>query len=177
MNIPASIIAYLSSSGIALAQPFMNPPFLDMTMTAPVPQTSNFLADVLANILTIGGWNILAVSALITLIIALIKTSRQTNAMIWTRLGPAKVLVAPLLAIVTGVIGLGTGGVPITGALVFTYLTAGAGAVLLHEMLDALKDMPGIGKPYLALIALAEDLLSKKVKQKIEVVDVHTSDR
>lgn len=129
--------------------------------------TVDFFSQVLDVIKKIGGVStLLKISLIITLIVSSMKVS-FLNAWIWSKLGPWKVWSAPVLALIAGVLGLGAGGAAITPALVFAYLTAGAGSVFMHEILDSLKAMPGLGKVYLAAIAIIESTLSKDGVSKV----------
>lgn len=129
--------------------------FADDSVIAP----QDFFVQVLDAIKSFGGLTqLLKISAVITLVIASMKVS-FFNDLIWSKLGAAKVYVAPVLGLIAGALGLGAGGVPVTGALVFAYVTAGAGAVFLHEILDSVKAIPGIGSVYIMLINMLQAAL------------------
>lgn len=122
---------------------------------------SDFLAQVLEAYKAFGGLGAMAkVSAVIMLLVASMKVS-FLNDVLWSKLGSAKVYVAPLLGLIGGLLGVGVDG-HITLATIFAFVTAGAGAVFLHEILDSVKAIPGIGSAYLALINMLEGLLGKK---------------
>lgn len=120
---------------------------------------ADFLAQVLEAIKSFGGLStLLKISAVITLIIASMKVT-FLNELIWQKLGAAKVYLAPVLGLIAGILGIGTGGAPITIPLIFAYVSAGAGAVFLHEILDTIKALPGLGAIYITIIDLIEGVL------------------
>jgi hypothetical protein len=120
---------------------------------------SDFLLQVLETVKNLGGLTPLAVlSAVITLLISSLKVLPVTR-LLWARLGWAQVLVAPLLGLAAGILGLGAAGAPITLPLVIAYVTAGAGSVFIHELLDALKGAPGLGLVYRMALAWVEALI------------------
>ncbi len=124
----------------------------------PLPP-ADFLAQVIDAIKKLGGMTtMLKISTIILLLIASMKVS-VLNTYVWSKLGEAQVWVAPFLGLLAGLLGLGAGGVPITTAVVFAYVTAGGGAVFLHELLDSLKAVPGLGAVYLKAIEIAERVL------------------
>jgi hypothetical protein len=118
----------------------------------------DFFAQVLATIQKIGGLPMMGkISAVILLIVASMKVS-FLNEWIWSKLGAYKAAAGLVLGLVAGILGLGTDQ-PITGALVFAYVTAGGGAVVLHELLDMVKAIPGIGSAYVMIINLIQSFL------------------
>lgn len=120
---------------------------------------SDFLAQVLQAIAGFGSMGTLVkVSAVITLIVSTMKVS-FFNSLVWSRLGPFKVLVAPALALIGGVIGLYGAGTPITLPVVFSYLVVGTGAVFLHQVLDAVQTLPFAGPLIKSVIAIVEKVL------------------
>lgn len=119
----------------------------------------DFLAQVLAAIAGFGGLSwMLKVAAIITLIIASMKVS-ILNTWIWSKLGAAQVWVAPVLGLIGGILSLGQGSAGITMAGVLAYVSAGAGAVVIHELLDSVKAIPGLGAVYVSVIGIIEGLL------------------
>ena len=121
---------------------------------------ADFFSQVLQAIKDFGGLSVLLkISAVITLIVSSMKVS-YLNQLIWSRLGSLQVYLAPVLGLIGGALGLGVGGVPVTAASVFAYVSAGAGAVFIHEILDTLKKIPGIGPVYVTII----DLISGALK-------------
>lgn len=123
-----------------------------VVVTTPVLSGSDFLSQVFAYVKGLGGISfMLKISGLITLIIASMKVSFLNN-LIWSKFGNFKAFVAPLLSLIIGVISLGAGGAHITFAAIGAYLFSGGGAVILHEILDTLKAIPGIGPVYVSFI-------------------------
>lgn len=130
----------------------------EVAVSLPLPP-ADFLSQVLQAIQGFGGLSTVAkISTIILLIVASMKVT-ILNQYIWSKLGEAKAWVAPLLGLIAGVLGIGAGGQPITLASVFAYVAAGGGAVILHELLDSLKAIPGIGPIYVAII----DFISESV--------------
>jgi len=125
----------------------------------------DFLTQVLAAIQSFGGLStMLKISAVIMLIVASMKVS-YLNTLIWSKLGAAQVYFAPVLGLIAGCLGLGTPGVAVTGATIFAYVSAGGGAVFLHEILDSVKAIPGIGAVYVTVINLIESALGGPAAQ------------
>lgn len=136
--------------------------FADEVVVAP----QDFLAQVLDAIKNFGGLStMLKISSIVALIVASMKVS-FLNDLVWSKLGAAKVWLAPVLGLVAGVLGLGSGGAPITLASVFAYVSAGAGAVILHEILDSVKAIPGLGAGYVSFINMIESVLGGPSSQQ-----------
>jgi hypothetical protein len=81
--------------------------------------------------------------------------------LIWDRLGAAKAWVAPVLALIGGIMNLET----ITLPAILAYMGAGAGAIILHQLLDLVKAMPGISSFWIMVINM---IASVTGGQKIE---------
>lgn len=119
---------------------------------------AEFVAQVMRTSETIGDLpTMLKISAVITLLVSSLKVTAFRR-LIWERLGAGQVLVAPTLGLLAGLVGLGTTG-PVTLPIVLTYVMAGGGAVFLHELLDALKALPGLGAAYIRAIELIQRAL------------------
>lgn len=118
----------------------------------------DFLTQVLDSINKMGGltW-VLKVASIITLIIASMKVS-VLNDMIWSKMGNFKAWLAPILGLAAGLLSLAAGG-HLSLADVLAWLSAGAGAVVLHELLDTIKAIPGLGDVYVNLIDAIENAL------------------
>jgi hypothetical protein len=115
-----------------------------------------FLGEVFAAIKNLGGLPWAGkVASVCLLLVASMKVSLVRP--LWDKLGNAKVFAAPALAIVGGVLSLEH----ITAASVMAYMLAGAGAIALHQILDAVKALPGVGSMYVAMIDLVSGLLKK----------------
>jgi len=119
----------------------------------------DFLSQIMNFIQSFGGLSlVLKISGAVLLIIASFKVS-ILNKYVWSKLGSFQAYAAPVLGLLVGVLGLGTGGAPITLGAVLTYLAAGAGAIPLHELLDTLKAIPGLGSVYVSIITAIESVL------------------
>lgn len=128
------------------------------------PQSDAFLAQVIDTVKQWGGLKILLrIAAIIALLIASMKVS-IVNKYVWSKLGAFQVYMAPLLGLIGGVLSIGVSG-PVTLASVFTYVSAGAGAVFLHEILDSVKAIPKLGDMYVSLINLIESALGGPAAQ------------
>jgi len=92
-------------------------------------------------------------SGLVLIIVSIAKSSMIQP--YWDKLGAAKPLVPPVLAIIVALIGIH----PITMSAVIESLMGGSLAIAAHELLDALKVVPTIGPKYTAFINLMESLL------------------
>lgn len=137
-----------------------------MAEQTPADDEAMFLQQIFLTIQGMGGLSAyLKLSALITLIVSSMKVSviRQK---IWDKLGPAKAWVAPALGLAAGVLGLGAGGAPLTLASAVAYVSAGAGAILLHELLDSVKEVPGVGKAYGRVIDAAKKSLGGQASSR-----------
>lgn len=120
---------------------------------------AEFVAQVIRTSETIGNLpTMLQISAIIMLVVSSLKVT-VLRRLIWERLGAGQVLVAPMLGLIAGLVGLGTAGGPVTLPIVLTYVMAGGGAVFLHELLDALKALPGVGMAYIHAIEMIERAL------------------
>lgn len=121
--------------------------------------TGSFLSAVLQFILHHGGLGTpLTIACICLLVIASVKVS-FLDSLLWDKLGYAQAFVAPVLGLVVGFIMLGVNGTTLTLAAVFTFLGSGAGAVGLHELLDAVKGIPGLGTAYVNIITAIENFL------------------
>ena len=119
------------------------------------PDAVDFLSQVFTVVKSLGGlpWG-LKIIAIVNLVIASMKVSRL-NDLVWSRLGGLQVFVAPMLGLAIGVLSLPS----VTGPAVGAYLMAGAGSILLHEILDGIKALPWVGTKYQLLIWLVSKYL------------------
>lgn len=117
---------------------------------------SLFLSQVFELIKGFGGMSwLLKVSAIMTILVSSMKVSFLKG--LWDKLGSFKALAAPLFTIVLGALGLvGSGGFSLQAFV--AYLFAGAGAVALHELLDVVKAIPGVGGIWVTIIDLIKKL-------------------
>lgn len=127
-----------------------------MPNTAPVVDipVSDFLSQVLDAVKGFGGLSwLLKISAVITVILASMKVSFMRD-LVWDKLGAAKAWAAPILGLIVGILNLATAGGHITLPAILAYVSAGAGAIILHELLDTLKAVPGIGPKWVEIISV-----------------------
>lgn len=124
--------------------------------------TDSFLGQVM-DVLTQWSGGIplgLKIACVVLLIIASMKVS-FLNQLIWSKLGKFQAIAAPVLGLILGLTILGTGG-PVTMPVLLAYLASGSGALALHEILDMIKGIPGIGSAYVTIINLIEGALGGK---------------
>ena len=118
----------------------------------------DFMAQVFEAVKGFGGmsWG-LKVAAILFLVIGSMKVS-ILRTYTWDKVPAAlKVWLAPFLAFLAGMFSLGTFDKVQLAAWAF----AGAGAVLLDQVLDGIKKIPGIGAQYIAVIDFISMLLRK----------------
>ena len=147
MPSPAPTMKVVSSAAIVVSEPTMS---LDQ-----------FLALVLEKMKGFGGipWT-LKIAAILMILLGTLKVSFARP--VWDKLGPYKALAAPVLSLLIGIISLGANpNQMITGPGVVAYLFAGAGAIVLHELIDAIKSIPGIGPTYLNILVFMQTFLKK----------------
>jgi len=94
-----------------------------------------------------------AIGGLVLLLISLVKSSLIRP--LWDKMGAWKVLVAPALAFIYTVVTVQ----PLTLQAVVTSLIGGAMAVATHELLDAVKQLPGVGPVFIKAIDFVKGLL------------------
>lgn len=134
--------------------------FADSSVVSP----QDFLMQVFAAIKALGGLSwVMKIASIITLIIASMKVS-FLNDLLWAKLGAFKAWAAPVLGLIAGIIMLPHLGL----AEVFAYISAGAGAVIFHELLDSIKAIPGLGPVYVTVINLIEGALGGPSAQQIK---------
>ncbi len=128
---------------------------------------ADFFAQVVQFVHDFGGLtSLLKISGLVTLIIASVKVT-ALNELFWAKLGAAQAWVAPVLGLFGGILGLSQSG-PITGASVFAWVSAGAGAIILHELLDSIKALPGLGAIYVTIINMIEGALGGPASKQLK---------
>lgn len=108
----------------------------------------------LATIASFGGlpW-VLEIAVFIFLIIAFAKLTRLKHP--WDELHHLKALVPLAFALLIGILNLQT----YTVAGIAAYLLTGAGAMIVHDMLEIVKGVPGLGPSYINTI----EYLSRKL--------------
>lgn len=126
----------------------------------------DFFTQVIQTIQKLGGlpW-VAKIASIVLLVIASMKVS-FLNDLIWKRLGKAQAWIAPILGLASGILMLGYDG-KITLPGVFAYLAAGAGALILHELLDTAKAIPGIGPLWVTVIGVIEGALGGSGSQPV----------
>lgn len=151
--------AFLSVFMIGLLSVLMDTVFIAHAFAqAVVNPDLDFFAQVSQFVASYGGMTpMVKISGYILLVIAITKTSFV--APLWDKL-PAvvKTLVAPLLGLIGAIL---TQGSSLTWASAFAFVTAGTGAVFIHEILDGVKAIPGLGQLYISIIDMAEKVLFK----------------
>lgn len=99
--------------------------------------------------------------AFVTLLVSAMKLSALRP--LWDKLGAWQTATAPFLSLVLVAISTATPGIAFSWQAVAVAVTTGAGAIALHELLDALKKAPGLGPILGTLIGLAQSILGRKV--------------
>lgn len=112
---------------------------------------STFAGQVLEAISKFGGLSWVArIALLVTLLIGSMKVL-PIRQYIWDKLGGAKAWAGPLLGAILGLLQLSMSN-QLTLAGVLAWVSAGAGAIILHELLDSIKKLPGIGSVWVSFI-------------------------
>lgn len=121
--------------------------------------TDQFIADAITAVGQFGqaGMPVGLKIALITLmIIALMKVSVLSS--FWAKLGNFQAILSPILAIAIGYIFY-SNGAPFQWSTTLAFFASGVGATGLHEVLDMIKAIPGLGSAYVSIINLIEGAL------------------
>jgi hypothetical protein len=129
---------------------------------SPAPSQGNpdvdFATQVFNAIKGFGGMNwLLRISTIILLLGATMKVSFLRP--LWDKLGSFKTFAGPLFGLVGGLLAYFGGGTQFSLAALVAYMFAGSGAIALHELLDAMKGIPGLGAIYVGII----DFVAKKL--------------
>jgi len=130
--------------------------FAQDTIPAPTETIEGFFSQTFTVIKQFGGlpW-VLKIAGIAAILISTMKIS-VLREFTWDKLGNAKVWAAPILGLLFGVASLGTN---LTLASALAYISAGAGAIILHELLDSIKAIPGIGSVWVSIIDVIKSLL------------------
>lgn len=116
----------------------------------------DFLTQVVDFIKGFGGLPSLAkISGVLVILVASMKVT-FLNDLVWSKLGKYQLWVAPILGLLVGLFSQGTS---LTLASAFAFISAGAGAVALHEVLDLVKVIPGLGSLWVSVIEAIESVL------------------
>ncbi len=152
-------LASLHLASVALADPSPRPSGLAVILVPSQPGPAVALLSATSDLIRSWGglvWQ-LKISAIVMLLIASMKVT-AVDKMVWDRLGKFQSFAAPVLGIFVGLLSMAaTHSLSLAGAL--AYLSAGAGALLLHELLDGVKAWPGIGPAYIAAVDAIEGAL------------------
>jgi hypothetical protein len=120
--------------------------------------TDSLISAVSTVIQNFGGLSwALKIACIVLLIIAFMKVSFLSS--FWAKLGSFQAYLAPVLGLILGALTLSVSG-SVTLAGVLAYLAAGSGAILLHELLDTIKAIPGLGAVYVGIIDAIESVLN-----------------
>lgn len=121
-----------------------------VTLMAWLGQALTTVQDFISSNMT---WQVKA-AAVIALIISSMNVT-VLNQWIWQKLGNFQIWLAPVLGLVGGLINVYNGG---NWSDVLSYAVAGGGAVFVHELLDLIKVLPGIGSLWVSLINMIENI-------------------
>lgn len=151
----------VADAGIPLILPSSTPIPSSSTVASVVQIADLSGADFFSQVWTVitgfGGMGfMMKFSAVITVIIASMKVSFARP--LWDKLGYFKALVTPILSLILGIISLAVAG-KVTLAALAAYLFSGGGAIILHEVLDQIKAIPGLSPVYLNMIAFFSKIL------------------
>ena len=127
--------------------------FAQSTPAPAAPDTSvgDFANQVFAAVQGFGGMSwMLKISTIVLLICATMKVSFLVP--LWNKLGNFKAAAAPVLGLVAGLLSYFGGGTAFSLATLTAYMVSGAGALALHEILDMVKAIPGLGAGYVTAI-------------------------
>lgn len=102
----------------------------------------------------------------VLMMIALWKSS-YAKLFVWEKLGNYKILVAPLLGLISAALTIK----PLDLHTLWLGISGGFLAAGLHEVLDAIKVLPGIGPKYVSIINFIEKMLGAKEQIPAPVVD------
>lgn len=131
---------------------------------APVLSVGDALADVVMAVQQMGGlqgW--LKIMCGILIFVAICKVSADGKvpllSSIWPAFGKFGAILPLILSLIVGLVSLGSGG-SISFAGVMTFLAAGGGgSIALHQLLDMIKEIPGLGSVYVSAINILEGAL------------------
>lgn len=117
----------------------------------------DFLSQVLKFINDFGGLEKMAkIAGVLVLLVESMKVSFMKP--LWDKAGPYKMLVAPVLSMAAGLVVMPS----VSAEGVVSYLLAGAGAVLFHDLLKAIKGLPGVSAVAQGIIDVLAGLIGPK---------------
>lgn len=137
---------------------------VDLARSTSGPMTgSDFFSRLTQTFLAFGGMSwAMRVSSITLLVVATMKVTKLDD-LLWSKLRGLQAFAAPLLSLAGGISVLAAQG-QLSWQAVWLYLGAGAGAIALHELLDAVKAIPGLGSGYVTVIAAVEKALGGNPK-------------
>ena len=142
---------------VAMAQETMSP-------------DAEFVRQVWDAIQNFGGLNFVArCSLVIMLIISSMKVSFLRP--LWTKLGKAQPWLTLGLGFLGGLADAFMGHDKFSWSVVVAYAVAGAGAGYIHDLLDTIKKVPGLGAVYVGLIDVLMEVLGGAKAKKAEEVE------
>lgn len=129
------------------------------TVPLPAESVDGFFTQVLTFVKQFGGlpW-VLKIAGIAAILISTLKVS-VLRELIWDKLGNAKAWAGPLLGLIFGLASLGS---ELNWASALAFVSAGAGAIILHELLNTVKAIPGIGSVWLSVIEVIQKILGGK---------------
>lgn len=123
----------------------------------------SFFTQVIDYVEAFGGLSwVLKIAGGITLILSTMKVSFLKP--IWDKLGDAQAWAAPVLGLISGLLMTAVDG-NFTWAAVSAYVFSGAGAIILHELLDTIKSIPKLGTGWVTVIEVIKSLLGSPKKE------------
>lgn len=150
--VPAAPAAQAAPAGVVQA------PVAQPAVAQDQVPVSDFLGSVLKAVKDFGGLSwVMRVALVITLLLSSMKVT-VLNDLIWSKLGNFKAWAAPVLGLAAGIASLASQG-QLTWAGALAWVSAGAGAIILHELLDTVKAIPGLGAVWIELIDVISSFL------------------
>jgi len=124
-------------------------------VAAPPLDLGSFLSQVLSAVQGFGGLSWMAkVAAILALLIASMRVTVINN-YTWAKLPSSlKPLVAPILALIAGLVTVQ----PFSWAGVLAWVMAGGGALIIDQVLDGIKSEPGLNPLFVSVINFFESL-------------------
>jgi hypothetical protein len=142
-----------------------------MTASAFAQEVGMSFPDFFASVLeTLKGFGGLSFTAKVSAVLVLFVSSMKVTVLevYWAKLGKAKIWVSLGLAFVAGLVDAFVGVDKFSWSVVFAYVLAGAGAPILHQVLDSVKAIPGLGKVYVGIINVVIELLGRFGTKKVQ---------
>lgn len=141
-------------------------PVADVAAAAPAAElpVADFLSQVFDAVKQFGGLPWMGKIALIVLLLIGSMRVSVLNTLVWSKLGAAKAWVAPLLGLLAGLLSMGKA---LTLASALAYVGAGAGAVLLYELLALVKATPKLGPLWASAVGLIMKALGPLGNKKV----------